>query len=173
MTPVQTVTFEAERFEFELGVCADRATGSALVRSNTLHILAIVDSQPASSSSQFQLSTDFRLKASSIGRIPSNFLKRETRPSDAETLISRLIDRSIRPHFPKERFGKTVISVMLLGGTQDADILKGALFAVSLALRNAAIPLPFVLGASSVLYVGIHLSLSAQKVWLVMCEGAL
>ena len=173
MTPVQTVNFETDSYEYELGVCADRATGSALVRSETLHILAIVDSRTASEATGFQLSTDFRLRASSIGRIPSNFLKRETRPSDAEILMSRLIDRSIRPQFPSGSNQKTVVSITLLGGTPGADILKVSLFAVSLALRNAGIRTPFILGETHVQPDALSLSIAVQENGLVMVEGGL
>lgn len=173
MTPVQTVSFENQDFDFELNVCADRATGSALVRSDSIHVLAIVDSRPASDSTGFQLSTDFRLRGSTIGRIPSNFLKRETRPSDSEILMSRLIDRSIRPQFPTGNGHKTVISVMFLGGLPGADILKASLFAVSLALRNAGLDVPIVLGETYCHGDDISLSIAVQENGLVMAEAGL
>jgi polyribonucleotide nucleotidyltransferase len=173
VTPVQTVIFEDRNYDFELGICADRATGSALVRSDSVHVLAIVDTRPPTDSTGFQLSTDFRLRASAIGRIPSNFLKRETRPSDAEILMSRLIDRSIRPQFPTKNEHKTVISVMLLGGLPDSDILKTVLFAVSLALRNAGVHIPIVLGETYRQGDQISLSFAVQADGLVMAEAGL
>ncbi len=89
------------------GKLAKFADGSCLATMGGTSVLATsvckVPSNPPLVSSYVPLTVDYRQKAAAAGRIPTNFLRRETGPSDKEILTSRVIDRSIRPLFPKVR----------------------------------------------------------------------
>ena len=80
------------------------------------------------------LMVDYREKFSSIGRFPGGFLKRESRPSDSEVLVSRLVDRALRPLFPDDYHGDTILQISLISAEE--NVLPDALacFAASAAL---------------------------------------
>ena len=88
----------------ETGKLAKQADGSVVVRSGNMMLLAtVVSSQTAKEGTDFlPLSVDYQEKFASNGRIPGSFLKREARLSDYEILISRLVDRALRPTFPDD-----------------------------------------------------------------------
>ena len=173
MTQTHNLNFDDLKYEVEVGNHADRASGSALVRNEDAHLLAIVDVQRSPRIKGFQLSTDYRIRASAIGQIPSNFLKREMRPSDAEILMSRLLDRSVRPRLKLNCPAQVVISVMYLGGQPDADIFRAALLAVSFAARDAGLGLPFILGETHHFDGANSLTIAVEKNGLLMAEAAL
>jgi len=103
-TPI-THTFnlpDGTEVTIETGKLATQADGSAMVRiGNTMILATAVSSKKAKEGqSFFPLSVDYQEKFAAAGRIPGNFFRRETRLSDYEVLISRLVDRAIRPLFP-------------------------------------------------------------------------
>ena len=86
------------------------------------------------------LQVEYKEKFSAIGRFPGGFLKRESRPSDQEILVSRLIDRALRPLFPDNYHAETFVNVMLISADKDTmpDALAG--LAASAALMVSDIP---------------------------------
>ena len=140
MMTVQT-QFELENglVQLETGQIARQASGSVVVRQ-CLH-LGYSDRNHAESMSDFlPLTVDYRGKMAANGRIPGNFFRRETRPGEAETLTSRLIDRSPRPLFPKHFNKETVVTVMVYGVDAHCDLPSLGILAASAALHVSDVP---------------------------------
>jgi len=126
----------------ETGKVAKQAGGSVVVRSGDTMVLvtAVADQKGREGIDFFPLTVDYREKMYAAGKIPGGFFKREGRPTDRETLTSRLIDRPIRPLFPKGFTCETQVIAMALSvdGKHDAAIL--ALTGASAALMISDIP---------------------------------
>lgn len=139
---LKTKSIAGKEYTLEHGKLAALADGSIVVRYGKTMLLATVVSAHSSKEGQdfFPLSVEYREKFAAAGRIPGNFFKRETRPSDYEVLISRLIDRAIRPLFPETYLNETQIFVTLISGEE--EVLPDALaaFAASAALMVSDIP---------------------------------
>lgn len=131
----------------ESGKLARQAQGSVLLRQGNCVMLATAcaTETPREGQSFFPLTVDYSEKFGSAGRIPGSFFKREGRPSDYEVLISRLIDRAIRPLFPEDYRCDVQILVTLI--SSDAEILPDALacLAASSALAVSNIPIKEIL----------------------------
>ncbi|MCX8017638.1 MAG: polyribonucleotide nucleotidyltransferase, partial [Rhodocyclaceae bacterium] len=103
LTPIKkTFTYGAHRVTLETGEIARQATGAVVVDVDDTVVLATVVAKDEVKAGQdfFPLTVDYVEKVYAAGRIPGGFFKREGRPSEKETLTSRLIDRPIRPLFP-------------------------------------------------------------------------
>lgn len=126
----------------ETGQLAKQADGSVLLRTGKCMLLAtIVASKDAREGVDFlPLSCDYLEKFSSAGRFPGGFLKRETRPSDYEVLIARLVDRALRPLFPSDFHAETQVIISLISAdpTVAPDALAG--LAASAAISVSDIP---------------------------------
>lgn len=126
----------------ETGKVAKQAGGSVVVRSGDTMVLvtAVADQKGREGIDFFPLTVDYREKTYAAGKIPGGFFKREGRPTDRETLTSRLIDRPIRPLFPKGFTCETqvIATVLSVDGKHDAAIL--ALTGASAALMISDIP---------------------------------
>ncbi len=126
----------------ETGRLARQADGAVVVRMGDCMLLATVVSslEPKAGADFLPLSVDFQEKFSAVGRFPGGFLKRESRLSEYEILISRLIDRALRPMFPDDYHADTQVAVTLISG--DKKIMPDALagFAASCALTIYDIP---------------------------------
>src|ERR1043165_5154378 len=111
----------------ETGKLAKQADGSVVVRMGDAMLLATVVSskEPKEGADFLPLSVDYQEKFAAMGRIPGGFLKRESRLSEYEILISRLIDRALRPMFPDDYHADTQVMVTLISG--DAKIQTDAL----------------------------------------------
>ena len=98
------------------GRYAKQADGSVVLRCGDTVILATVCSatEVAPETDFFPLSVDYREKYYATGKFPGGFFKREAKPSDYEVLISRLIDRALRPLFPDDYHAETIVQVNLL-----------------------------------------------------------
>jgi len=133
---------DGRQVTLETGTLARQADGSVLVRMGNAVLLATVVSNPEASptASFFPLSVDYQEKFASAGRIPGGFLKREAKLSDYEVLISRLIDRALRPLFPDHYYNETQVIVWLISGDKEVmpDCLAG--LAASAALTISDIP---------------------------------
>src|SRR6201997_3771715 len=120
----------------ETGEIARQATGAVVVNIDDTVVLATVVAAKTAKPGQdfFPLTVDYIEKTYAAGKIPGSFFKREGRPSELETLTSRLIDRPVRPLFPEGFFNEVqiVVHVMSLNPEVDADI--AALVASSAAL---------------------------------------
>ncbi|WP_010424258.1 polyribonucleotide nucleotidyltransferase [Anaerophaga thermohalophila] len=126
----------------ETGKLAKQADGSVVVRMGNTYLLAtVVSAKEAKPDVDFMpLSVDYREKFSAAGRFPGGFQKREARPSDYEILVSRLVDRALRPLFPEDYHADTFVSVSLISADSEStpDALAG--LAASAALAVSDIP---------------------------------
>ncbi|HKJ32866.1 MAG TPA: polyribonucleotide nucleotidyltransferase [Balneolales bacterium] len=124
----------------ETGRLAKQANGSVVVKLGDTMVLATAVSkdEPAPGQDFFPLSVDFRENFSAGGRFPGGFIKREGRPSEKEILSSRLIDRTIRPMFPKGYMNETQIICFVISsdGENDADVLGGVGASAALTLSD-------------------------------------
>ncbi len=126
----------------ETGKLAAQADGSVVVRIGDTMIFASVVSahEPREGQSFFPLSVDYQEKFASAGRIPGNFFRRETRLSDYEILISRLVDRAIRPLFPDGYMNDTQVIINLISADKETMPDAYAALAASAALAVSDIP---------------------------------
>ncbi|UDL05768.1 polyribonucleotide nucleotidyltransferase [Marinobacter sp. CA1] len=153
MNPVQK-TFElgGKTVTLETGRIARQATGAVLVTIDDVSVLGTVVGarEPKPGQGFFPLTVNYQEKTYSVGKIPGGFFKREGRPSEKETLTSRLIDRPIRPLFPNGYMNEVqvVLTVMSANKTQDPDI--AAMLAASAALAISGIPFDGPIGAARV-----------------------
>ena len=132
---------EGKDFVFETGKLAKQADGSVFAQVGETQVLATVVSSHESVDGDFlPLTVNYQEKAFAAGKIPGGFFKREGRPTEAETLICRLIDRPLRPMFPKNYTYPTqiIISVYSADDANPPDVL--ALTAASAALTVSDIP---------------------------------
>ncbi|MER3463335.1 MAG: polyribonucleotide nucleotidyltransferase [Chitinophagaceae bacterium] len=127
----------------ETGRLARQADGSVTVRMGNCILLAtaVATEEPKPGQEFFPLSVDYMEKFASAGRIPGSFFKREGRLSDYEVLISRLIDRALRPLFPEDYFCEVQVIVTLI--SSDPEVMPDALacLAASAALAVSTIPI--------------------------------
>jgi polyribonucleotide nucleotidyltransferase len=126
---------------YEIDKVAKQANGAVLLREKDAVILATVayDDQPTEEDF-LPLTVQYVEKSYAVAKIPGGFFKRETRPGDFETLTSRIIDRSLRPLFPKGYTYPTQITVMVLSGDYEVDLQTMAINAASAALFLSDIP---------------------------------
>ena len=138
----------------ETGEIARQATGAVWVNINDTVVLATVVASKTAKAGQdfFPLTVDYIEKTYAAGKIPGSFFKREAKPSELETLTSRLIDRPIRPLFPEGFLNEVhvVIHTISLNPEVDADI--AAMVATSAALSISGIPFNGPIGAARVGY---------------------
>lgn len=152
-----TKTFQWGRHTvtMETGEIARQATGAVLLDMEGTVVLATVVARPEAKPGQdfFPLTVDYVEKAYAAGKIPGSFFKREGRPSEYETLTSRLIDRPIRPLFPDGFFNEVQIVVHTLSLNPEVDADIPAMIASSAALAISGIPFNGPIGAARVGYV--------------------
>jgi len=153
----------------ETGEIARQSSGAVLVNIEGTVVLATVVAKTEAKAGQdfFPLTVDYLEKTYAAGKIPGSFFKREGRPSEHETLTSRLIDRPIRPLFPEGFFNEVqvVIHVVSLNPEVQADI--AALIGTSAALAISGIPFNGPIGAARVGYVNGEYLLNPAKSELV------
>jgi polyribonucleotide nucleotidyltransferase len=133
--------FDGRRLAVEVGEVAKQAAGAALIRYNDTAVLSVcaIGKQPATADF-FPLMVLYTEKMYAAGKIPGGFLKREGRPSDLETLTSRLIDRPIRPLFPDGfKYDLQIINTVMSANTDYSPPMT-AMFGSSLALGISDIP---------------------------------
>lgn len=124
----------------ETGKLAKQADGAVVVRmGNTMLLATAVSAPEAGEDVDFMpLSVDYREKYAAAGRFPGGFFKREMRPSDYEVLISRLVDRALRPLFPEDYHADTFVNITLISGEKNVmpDALAGLAASAALAVSN-------------------------------------
>jgi len=149
----------------ETGEIARQSTGAVVVDIEGTVVLATVVAKREAKPGQdfFPLTVDYIEKTYAAGKIPGSFFKREGRPSEHETLTSRLIDRPIRPLFPEGFFNEVqvVIHVLSLNPEVDADI--AAMIGSSAALSISGIPFAGPIGAARVGYINGEYVLNPGK----------
>ena len=150
----KSFTYGSHTVTMETGAVARQAHGAVLVNMDDTVVLATVVAAKNAKPGQdfFPLTVDYVEKFYSAGRIPGGFFKREGRPTEKETLTSRLIDRPIRPLFPDGFYNEVqvIAQVVSLNPEVDADI--PAMIAASAALAIAGIPFAGPIGACRVGY---------------------
>ncbi|SFB08178.1 polyribonucleotide nucleotidyltransferase [Algoriphagus aquimarinus] len=140
----KTITLEDGReITIETGALAKQADGSVVVKMGKAMLLAtVVSKKEAGEGVDFlPMSVDYQEKFASSGKIPGGFLKREGRLSDYEILISRIVDRAIRPIFPDDYHADTQIAITLISG--DEDVLPDALAGLAASAALAVSDIPF------------------------------
>ncbi|MEZ5559661.1 MAG: polyribonucleotide nucleotidyltransferase [Pseudomonadales bacterium] len=155
MNPVtKQFQFGEQQVTLETGRIARQATGAVLVTmGNTVVLCTAVGAKTANpSQSFFPLTVNYQEKTYAAGKIPGGFFRREGRPSEKETLTSRLIDRPIRPLFPKGFMNEVqvICTVMSADKNEDPDI--PSLLGASAALAISGIPFDGPIGAARVGY---------------------
>lgn len=149
MSHVVTASVGNQTVNIETGKLAKQADGSVTVQlGETIVLVAAVAAAKAKPGQDFfPLTVDYREKAAAAGRFPGGYFKREGRPSEKEILTSRMIDRPIRPLFPKGWFNEVQVQSILLSadGENDPDILS--INGASAALMVSDIPWDGPLGA--------------------------
>ena len=129
-------------FRVEIGEVAQLAKGSAMIRYGETSVLAIAaaSKKPREGMDFFPLSVDYEEKQYAVGKIPGGFLKREGRPSEKAILNSRLIDRPIRPLFPKGFRNDVQVVTTVMSVEQDNAPEIAAMIGASIALSISDIP---------------------------------
>lgn len=157
-TPIITTFTEpsGQVVTIETGKLASQAHGSAVVRVGKMMIFASVVSayEQKEGQSFFPLSVDYQEKYAASGRIPGNFFKRESRLSDYEVLICRLIDRAIRPLFPDGYMNETQVIVNLI--SSDEEILPDAYAALAVSAAISVSDIAFAGPLSECRIAKIH-----------------
>ena len=144
-TYTQEIRLEDGRtITIETGKLAKQADGSVVVRMGDCMLLATAVSARKNSPVDFlPLTIDYREKFAAAGRFPGGFFKREARPSDQEVLTMRLVDRVLRPLFPKDYHAETQVMIQLM--SHDDDVMPDALagLAASTAIQLSDIPFEY------------------------------
>jgi len=151
----KTFQYGQHTVTLETGEIARQASGAVMVSIEDTVVLATVVARKDAKPGQdfFPLTVDYVEKSYAAGRIPGGFFKREGRPSEKETLTSRLIDRPIRPLFPEGYLNEVQIIVHVLSVNPEIDPDIASMIGASAALGVAGIPFAGPLGAARVGYI--------------------
>jgi polyribonucleotide nucleotidyltransferase len=142
MTYKHNLNFDREAISIESGNWAKQADGSVVYRIGNLVMLATVCALDDSKEGQdfFPLTCEYTEKMYSVGKIPGGYIKRESKPSEYEVLLSRIIDRPIRPMFPEGYFCEVQLIVTVLSADKNISTQGHAINAASAALMVSDIP---------------------------------
>jgi polyribonucleotide nucleotidyltransferase len=151
----KTFQYGAHTVTLETGEIARQSGGAVVVSMDDTVVLATVVARREAKPGQdfFPLTVDYVEKTYAAGKIPGGFFKREGRPSEKETLTSRLIDRPIRPLFPDGFFNEVQVVIHVLSVNPEIDPDIGAMIGASAALSISGIPFKGPIGAARVAYV--------------------
>ncbi len=146
--------FGNEKYVLETGKVARQATAAVVVSNSAVTVLVTVVAKKDADSAKdfFPLTVNYQEKFYAAGRIPGGFNKREGRPSERETLTSRLIDRPIRPLFPEGFFNEVQVIATVMSTNKKTDPDIAAMIGASAALTISGIPFMGPIGASRVGY---------------------
>ena len=138
----QTLQVGNDVITIETGRLAKQADGAAVVRcGNTMLLATVVAAKDVKDDTDFlPLSVDYKEKYAATGKFPGGFFKREGKPSDYEILISRLVDRAIRPLFPDDFHAEIQVQITLLSGEKNVLPDAYAALAASAAISVSSIP---------------------------------
>ncbi|HMY90969.1 MAG TPA: polyribonucleotide nucleotidyltransferase, partial [Nitrosomonas sp.] len=150
----KSFTYGRHEVTLETGEIARQAHGAVIVTMGETVVLVTVvgDKNAKPGQDFFPLTVDYQEKFYSAGRIPGSFFKREGKPSEKETLTSRLIDRPIRPLFPAGFYNEVQILAMVLSSDSEIDADIPAMIGTSAALVISGIPFDGPIGAARVGY---------------------
>ncbi|MFP4137510.1 MAG: polyribonucleotide nucleotidyltransferase [Halomonas sp.] len=153
MNPVKkTFQYGRSTVTLETGRIARQATGAVMVTMDDTVVLCTVVARKEANPNQpfFPLSVHYQEKTYAVGKIPGGFFKREGRPTEKETLTSRLIDRPIRPLFPKGFMNEVQVVCTVLSTDRNHDPDIAALLGTSAALAVSGVPFNGPIGAARV-----------------------
>ncbi len=155
MTPIRKqFQYGDHLVTLETGEIARQAHGAVMIDvEGTSLLVTVVGKKEASGGDFFPLTVNYQEKAFAAGKIPGGFFKREGRPSENETLISRLIDRPIRPLFPDGFTNEVQIIATVVSLNPDVDTEIPALLGASAALAVSGLPFNGPLGAACIGYI--------------------
>ncbi len=143
---------------YDIGKVAKQANGAVLLQSGKTTMLATVVMDKTPVEEDFlPLTVQYIEKSYAAGKIPGGFVKREQKPGDFETLTSRVVDRALRPLFPKGFLNPVVITVMVLSVDEESDLQVLALNAASAALYVSDIPIRTAVSGLRVAKIGDEL----------------
>lgn len=147
--------FAGKKLIIETGKVAQLANGSCLVRYGDTVVLATVcaSDKPREGIDFFPLAVDYEERLYAVGKIPGSFLKREGKPSEKAILTSRLIDRPIRPLFPKDMRNDVTVSILVLSVEPDCQPEIAGMIGTSVAISISDIPWNGPIGGVAVGYV--------------------
>ena len=155
--PVEKIAFEygQHTVTLETGKIARQADAAVMVSiDDTVVLVTVVAAKEAREGGDFfPLTVDYQERSYAAGKIPGNFFKREGRPSEKETLISRLIDRPIRPLFPKGFYNEVQVIAAVLSLDPEVDPDIAALIGTSAAMSITGLPFAEPVGAARVGYI--------------------
>jgi len=169
LNPIKkSFTYGAHTVTLETAEIARQAGGAVLVTMDDTVVLATVVGKTEAKAGQdfFPLTVDYQEKVYAAGRIPGGFFKREGRPSEKETLTSRLIDRPIRPLFPEGFYNEVQVVCTVVSCNPEVDPDIPALIGTSAALAISGIPFDGPIGAARVAYIDGQYVLNPTKTQL-------
>ncbi|MBL8535352.1 MAG: polyribonucleotide nucleotidyltransferase [Betaproteobacteria bacterium] len=151
----KTIQYGRHTLTLETGEIARQASGAVMVSLDDTVVLvtAVGKKDAAPGQDFFPLTVDYQERTYAAGRIPGGFFKREGRPSEKETLTSRLIDRPIRPLFPEGFYNEVQVVATVMSSNPDVDPDIPALIGASAALALSGIPFNGPIGAARVGYI--------------------
>jgi polyribonucleotide nucleotidyltransferase len=151
----KTFQYGDQQVTLETGQIARQATGSVMVSMGDTKVMVTVVGQKEADAGRpfFPLTVNYQEKFYAAGRIPGGFFKREGRPTEKETLTCRLIDRPIRPLFPKGFMNEVQVIATLMSSNPEIDGDIPALIGTSAALALSGIPFNGPIGAARVGYI--------------------
>ena len=150
----KTFQFGNQEITLETGKVARQATGAVIVKMGDTQVLATVVGKKKANPGQdfFPLTVNYQEKTYAVGKIPGGFFKREGRPTEKETLTSRLIDRPIRPLFPKGFMNEVQVICTVISADKNIDPDVPAMIGASAALAISGIPFAEPIGCARVGY---------------------
>lgn len=150
----KTFQYGDKEVTIETGKVARQATGAVIVNMGNTQVLTTVVARKSANPGQafFPLTVNYQEKTYAVGKIPGGFFKREGRPTEKETLTSRLIDRPIRPLFPKGFMNEVQVICSVISAHKNEDPDIAALIGASAALAISGIPFAEPIGAARVGY---------------------
>ena len=151
----KTFPFGRHQVTLETGEIARQSSGAVIVNMDDTVVLVTVVAKNEVKPGQdfFPLTVDYQEKTYAAGRIPGGFLKRESRPSEGEILVCRLIDRPIRPLFPDGFFNEVQIIATVMSSNPEVSADIPALIGASAALSLSGLPFDGPVGAARVGFI--------------------
>ncbi|HEY0261496.1 MAG TPA: polyribonucleotide nucleotidyltransferase, partial [Chitinophagales bacterium] len=151
--------------EIETGKLAKQADGSVTLKvGNTILLATVCADKNAKEGVDFMpLTVEYQEKYASTGKIPGSFFRREARPTEGEILISRLVDRALRPLFPDDFHANVVVQITLFSGDVNELPDAYACFAASAALAASNIPFGGPISEARVARIGGKLVMNPFK----------
>ena len=151
----KSFSYGNHQITFETGEVARQATGAVMVNmEDTVVLVTVVGAQQTKPGQDFfPLTVDYQERTYAAGKIPGGFFRREGRPSEKETLTSRLIDRPLRPLFPEGFYNEVQIIATVVSSNNEIDSDIPAMLGASAAMAISGIPFNGPIGAARVGYV--------------------